>query len=52
MLAECPQGVFFDYETTLDETVIQLITMIMSHIFKLGGGVCFSVRSNINAFRT
>ena len=52
MLAECPQGVFFDYETTLDETVIQLITMIMKLTFRLGGGDCFSARSNINAFRT
>ena len=29
MLAKCPLGCFFDYETTVEETVIQLITMIM-----------------------
>ena len=51
MLAEGSLGCFFDYETTLDEFVIQLIT-IMRLIFRLGKSVCFSVRSNINAFRT
>ena len=51
MLAEYSPACFFDYETTLDEFVIQLIT-IMRLIFRLGESVCFSVRSNINAFRT
>ena len=51
MLAECSLGCFFDYETTLDEFVIQLITK-MKLIFRLGESVCFSVRSNINTFRT
>ena len=51
MLAVCSLGRFFDYETTLDEFVIQLIT-IMRLICRLGGSDFFSVRSNINAFRT